>query len=130
MIPVTRHFDRNSFFGSDISAARRPSVRGRGDYDSTARQEAIGGVVQRIEAHAWFLRRGLPAVLPPGALARRLWPRAAPTLAAFAVFMLNSIAVVALTDEHTIDIAGQPTRDEWFILGLLVLVLPVAAAVG
>jgi hypothetical protein len=86
--------------------------------------------MQRIEAHAWFLRRGLPAVLPPGSLARRLWPRAAPTLAAFAVFMANSVAVVAITDEHTIDIAGQPTRDEWFILGLLVLVLPVAAAAG
>lgn len=86
--------------------------------------------MQRIEAHAWFLRRGLPGVLPPGALARRLWPRAAPALAAFAVFMVNSIAVVALTDEHTIDIAGEPTRDEWFILALLVLVLPVAAAVG
>ncbi len=86
--------------------------------------------MQRIEAHAWFLRRGLPAVLPPGALASRLWPRSAPALAAFAVFMVNSIAVVALTDEHTIDIAGRPTRDEWFILALLVLVLPVAAAVG
>jgi len=86
--------------------------------------------VQRIEAHAWFLRRGLPAVLPPGALAKRLWPRAAPALAVFAVFMANSIAVVALTGKHTIDIAGRPTRDEWFILALLLLVLPVAAAVG
>lgn len=86
--------------------------------------------MQRIEAHAWFLRRGLPAVLPPGSLARRLWPRAAPVLAAFAVFMANSVAVVAITGRHTIDIGGQPTRDEWFILALLVLVLPVAAATG
>jgi hypothetical protein len=86
--------------------------------------------MQRVEEHAWFLRRGLPAVLPPGAITRWLWPRTAPALAAFAVFMANSVAVVAITDKHTIDIGGQPTRDEWFILALLVLVLPVAAAVG
>ena len=34
------------------------------------------------------------------------------------------------TGKHTIDIDGSPTRNEWFILVLLVLVLPVAAAVG
>ncbi|OBB03056.1 hypothetical protein A5662_00975 [Mycobacteriaceae bacterium 1482268.1] len=87
-------------------------------------------VAQRRAADRWFLERGLPTVLRPGALVRRLWPRSAPALAAFAVFMLNSVLVVQITGKHTIDIDGQPTRTEWFILGLVVLVLPVAAAVG
>ena len=87
-------------------------------------------VTRRRAADAWFLDRGLPAVLRPGALVRRLWPRSAPALAAFAVFMANSALVVALTGKHTIDIDGQPTRAEWFVLGLLVLVLPVAVFVG
>jgi len=51
-------------------------------------------------------------------------------LAVFAVFMANSALVVALTGKHTIDIYGHPTRTEWFILALLVLVLPIAALVG
>ncbi len=51
-------------------------------------------------------------------------------MASFAVFMANSILVVVFTGKHTIDIDGQPNRNEWFVLGLLVLVLPVAALVG
>ncbi|MDR3664228.1 MAG: hypothetical protein P4L86_28250 [Mycobacterium sp.] len=84
----------------------------------------------RVAAETWFLRRGLPAVLRPGALVRRLWQRSAPALAGFAVFMTNSILVTAVTGEHTINIEGQPTRTEWFILGLLLLVAPVAAVAG
>ncbi|HET6734838.1 hypothetical protein [Mycobacterium sp.] len=87
-------------------------------------------VTQRRAADAWFLDRGLPAVLRPGALVRRLWPRSAPALAGFAVFMANSALVVAITGQHTIDINGHPTRTDWFILALLVLVLPVATLVG
>ena len=87
-------------------------------------------VTQRRAADAWFLDRGLPAVLRPGALVRRLWPRSAPALAGFAVFMANSALLVAVTGKHTIDIDGHPTRTEWFILALLVLVLPIAALVG
>jgi hypothetical protein len=87
-------------------------------------------VTQRRAADAWFLDRGLPAVLRPGALVRRLWPRSAPVLAGFAVFMANSALVVAITGKHTIDINGHPTRTEWFVLALVVLVLPVAALVG
>jgi hypothetical protein len=87
-------------------------------------------VQQRRAADHWFLERGLPAVLRPGALVRRLWPRSAPVLAAFAVFMVNSVLVVLVTGKNTIDINGHPTRTEWFILALLVLVLPVAATVG
>ncbi len=87
-------------------------------------------VTQRRAADAWFLDHGLPAVLRPGALVRRLWPRSAPALAGFAVMMANSALVVALTGKHTIDIDGHPTRTEWFVLGLLIFVLPIAAVVG
>ncbi|MBP1822368.1 hypothetical protein [Mycobacterium sp. OAE908] len=85
---------------------------------------------QRRAADAWFLDHGLPAVLRPGALVRRLWPRSAPALAGFAVFMVNSALVVVITGKHSIDIEGNPTRSEWFVLALLVLVLPVAVVVG
>ena len=85
---------------------------------------------QRRAADAWFLDHGLPAVLRPGALVRRLWPRSAPALAGFAVFMVNSALVVVITGKHSIDIEGNPTRSEWFVLALLVLVLPVAVLVG
>lgn len=61
---------------------------------------------------------------------RRLWQRSAPALAAFAVFMANSILVTAVTGKHTINIEGQPTRTEWFVLALLVLVAPAAALAG
>jgi hypothetical protein len=87
-------------------------------------------VLQRRAAETWFLANGLPAVLRPGALVRRLWPRSAPALAAFAVFMLWSVVIVAITDQHTIDINGRPTRTEWFVLALLVLVTPLAALAG
>ncbi|RDH79318.1 hypothetical protein DVS77_07770 [Mycolicibacterium moriokaense] len=87
-------------------------------------------VARRRAADRWFLQRGLPAVLRPGALVRRLLPRTAPMLAAFAVFMANSVLVVAITGKHTISIDGEPTRTEWFVLGLLVLVSPIAAVVG
>jgi peptidoglycan/LPS O-acetylase OafA/YrhL len=66
----------------------------------------------------------------PGALVRRLLPRSVPALAASAVFMGNSVLLVAITGKHTISIDGDPTRTEWFVLGLLVLVLPIAALVG
>ena len=39
----------------------------------------------RAEAEQWFLDRGLPSVLRPGALVGRVWSRSAPTLAGFAV---------------------------------------------
>ena len=95
-----------------------------------ARSKKESAVAQRRAADRWFLEHGLPAVLRPGALVRRLWPRSAPAMATFAVFMANSILVVLVTGKHTIDIDGHPNRTEWFVLGLLVLVLPVAALVG
>lgn len=85
---------------------------------------------QRLAAERWFLQHGLPAVLRPGTLVRRVWYRSVPALAAFAVTMAFSIVVVSVTGKHTIDIDGSPTRTEWFILGIVVLVLPAAAVVG
>jgi hypothetical protein len=87
-------------------------------------------VAQRRAADAWFLERGLPAVLRPGRLVRRLWLRSAPALATLAVLVANSVLVVLISGKHTINIDGQPTRTEWFVLVLLVLVLPVASTVG
>ena len=85
---------------------------------------------QRAAAEQWFLDRGLPSVLRPGALARRLWTRSAPALAAFAVMMAFSIVIVLFTGKHTIDIEGRPTRTQWFVLAAAVLVLPSAGVVG
>jgi hypothetical protein len=59
-----------------------------------------------------------------------LWSRSAPALAALGVWMLWSALVVIVTGKHTVDIDGQPTRTEWFILALLVLLLPAAMLVG
>ena len=84
----------------------------------------------RAEAEQWFLNRGLPSVLRPGALVRRVWSRSAPALAAFAVMMAFSIIVVLITGQHTIDIDGRPTRTEWFVLASAVLVLPSATLAG
>lgn len=83
-----------------------------------------------IEAERWFLANGLPAVLRPGALVRSVWARSAPALAAYAWVTFSSVLVVAVTGKHTIDIGGTPTRTEWFVLAVLLLVLPVAAVVG
>ncbi len=90
----------------------------------------MNDVARRRAADHWFLDHGLSAVLRPGALVRRVWPRSAPALAAFAVFMFNSAVVVLISGKHTINIEGQPTRAEWFVLALLVFVLPIASAVG
>ncbi|PQP38962.1 hypothetical protein NWT09_18225 [Mycolicibacterium sp. jd] len=85
---------------------------------------------QRRAAERWFLQRGLPAVLRPGVLVQRVWTRSAPALAALAVMMAFSTLVVAVTGEHTIAIDGTPTRTEWFIIGVVLVVLPTAALVG
>ena len=81
-------------------------------------------------AERWFLARGLPAVLSPGALLHRVWSRSAPALVAAAVFAVNSITVVKVSGMHTIDIDGRPNLAEGFVLAMLVLVLPTACVAG
>lgn len=81
-------------------------------------------------ADRWFLSRGLPAVVHKSSLVRRLWSRSAPALAGLALIAANSVLIVAISGRHTIDIAGRPDLRESFVLGLLVLALPVAALAG
>jgi hypothetical protein len=81
-------------------------------------------------AEQWFLDRGLPAVLQRGALVKRVWSRSAPALAALAVIALNSILVVAVSGQHSIDITGRPDLPEGVVLGLLAIMIPVASVAG
>lgn len=81
-------------------------------------------------ADRWFLSRGLPAVVGKSALLRRVWSRSAPALAGLATIAANSILIVAISGQHTIDIAGRPDLTESFVLGLLALSPVLAAVVG
>jgi hypothetical protein len=85
---------------------------------------------ERLAAERWFLQQGLPAVLRRGALLHRVWSRSAPALAGFAVLAVNSILIVSISGQHTVDIAGRPDLPESFVLGLLILALPAVATVG
>ena len=95
--------------------------------DSTA---AVPGHDADGNAARWFLSRGLPAVVHPSALVRRLVSRSAPALTGLAVIALNSILVVTISGQHTIDIAGRPDLAEGFVLGLLTVSLPLAGLAG
>lgn len=81
-------------------------------------------------ADRWFLSRGLPAVVYKSALLRRVWSRSAPAMAGLAVIAANSILIVAISGEHTVDIAGRPDVAQSFVLGLLTLQLPAAGLAG
>jgi hypothetical protein len=59
-----------------------------------------------------------------------LWSRSAPALAGFALIAANSVLIVAISGQHTIDIAGRPDLRQSFVLGLLAVALPVAALAG
>lgn len=85
---------------------------------------------EQLSAEQWFLANGLPAVLRPGSLVRRVWPRSAPALAAFAVMVVCSAIIVELTGHHTIDIDGSPTRNEWWVLTVFFLMLPLGVLTG
>ncbi len=81
-------------------------------------------------AERWFLSQGLPAVLQKGVLLRKIWTRSAPALAGVAAMAANSIIVVRIAGQPTIDIASRPTLSEGFVLALLVVALPCAIATG
>lgn len=81
-------------------------------------------------ATRWFLSRGLPAVVHPSALVRRVWSRSAPALAGLAVIAVNSILVVVISGKHTIDIAGRPDVAEGLVLALLTFALPATMLTG
>ncbi|MGV1087407.1 MAG: hypothetical protein ACOYBX_05435 [Mycobacterium sp.] len=85
---------------------------------------------ERAAADRWFLSRGLPAMVRPQSLLRQVWSRSAPALAGFATIPALSIPIVALSGEHTVDIAGRPDLQEGVILALVAVIAPAAALVG
>lgn len=81
-------------------------------------------------AESWFLERGLPSVLTRRARWRRLWPRSAPTLAAYAALQACILPVYAITGGHDVEITGNPTTSELVVLAIVALALPLMALVG
>ncbi len=81
-------------------------------------------------AESWFLQRGLPFVLTKRARWRRLWPRSAPMLAAYATLQACILPVYLITGGHDVEITGTPTTSEWIVLAIVGLGLPLMALVG
>ncbi|MGE2815082.1 hypothetical protein ACQI5H_08050 [Mycobacterium heidelbergense] len=81
-------------------------------------------------AESWFLERGLPSVLTRRARWRRLWPRSAPMLAAYATLQACVLPVYLITGGHDVEITGEPTTSEWIVLAIIGLALPLMAIVG
>lgn len=102
----------------DLSLRRRTGRR-------PGRQDRAGAA-----AESWFLERGLPSVLTRRARWRRLWPRSAPMLAAYAALQACVLPVYLLTGGHDVEITGEPTTSEWIVLVVIGLTLPLMAIVG
>ncbi|OMC48264.1 hypothetical protein [Mycobacterium sp. IS-1264] len=81
-------------------------------------------------AESWFLERGLPSVLTRRARWRRLWPRSAPMLAAYATLQACVLPVYLITGGNDVEITGEPTTSEWIVLAIIGLALPLMAVVG
>ncbi|BBY20101.1 hypothetical protein [Mycobacterium stomatepiae] len=81
-------------------------------------------------AERWFLERGLPSVLTRRGRWRRLSPRCAPMLAAWAVVEACLLGVYFISDGNEVFINGTPTTRQWAILALLALAVPLAALAG
>ncbi|OBH25135.1 hypothetical protein A5692_03390 [Mycobacterium sp. E342] len=81
-------------------------------------------------AESWFLERGLPSVLTRRARWRRLWPRSAPMLAAYATLQACILPVYLITGGHDVEISGTPTTSELVVLVIVGLVLPLMVLVG
>ena len=82
----------------------------------------------RVAAEQWFLRFGLPSVLTPRARWRRLWWRSAPALTALGIVFVAVRVVTVASGGGYIDIDADPTPAEWLIVGVLLVVLPLAGA--
>lgn len=81
-------------------------------------------------AESWFLQRGLPSVLTRRARWRRLWPRSAPMLAAYATLQACILPVYLITGGHDIEITGTPTTSELVVLVIVGLSLPLMVLIG
>lgn len=82
---------------------------------------------ERIAAERWFLTRGLSSVLTPRARWRRLWPRSAPALAAYATVMLATLVVeISDTSTHQPTDSDNPSTAQWLLIFIVAAVIPVA----
>lgn len=82
------------------------------------------------EAESWFLERGLPSLLTTRGRWRRLWSRSAPMLAAYATMLCWTVPILFLTGGKTeVVIEGEPSVEEWSLLGLIGLA-PLAMALA
>jgi MFS family permease len=81
-------------------------------------------------AESWFLARGLPMVLTRRERWRRLWPRSAPMLAAYATAEGCEFTIYVITGDRHVDVLGNPTAVEWGKLAIVAATLPLAAFVG
>ncbi|OIN81609.1 hypothetical protein BST29_14960 [Mycobacterium malmoense] len=72
----------------------------------------------------------MPSVLTRRARWRRLWPRSAPALAAYAALQACILPVYAITGGHDVEITGNPTTSELVVLAIVALALPLMALVG
>ena len=106
----------------DLSLRRRTGSRTAG---RMGRPETAGAA-----AESWFLERGLPWVLTRRARWRRLWPRSAAMLAAYATLQACVLPVYLITGGHDVEITGEPTTSEWIVLAIIGLALPLMAIVG
>lgn len=79
-------------------------------------------------AERWFLDRGLPSVLTPGARLQAVWSRSAPCLAFFATLEVSSAATYQMTGR--LEWFGAPIHVQRIGLLVALLTLPVAAGVG
>jgi hypothetical protein len=88
------------------------------------------GSHEAAAAERWFLERGLPSVLTSRGRWRRLWPRCAPMLVAWAAVETCLLGVYFISDGNEVLIEGTPTTRQWAILALLAVALPLAALSG
>ena len=98
--------------------------------DLSLRHTAEGRSSASAAAESWFLERGLPFVLTRRARWRRLWPRTAPLLAAYATIDGCSLLLYVIVGDRQVRIEGEPTTVEWIVLTIIALAVPLAAVVG
>ncbi|CDO89200.1 hypothetical protein AWC29_12015 [Mycobacterium triplex] len=98
--------------------------------DLTLRRTPKSQRAATAAAERWFLERGLPSVLTTRGRWRRLWPRCAPMLTAWAAVEACLLGVYFVSDGNEVFINGNPTTHQWVILALLAAALPLGALAG
>lgn len=90
----------------------------------------MGEAADRVAAESWFLQRGLPSVLTRRARWRRLWPRSAPALAAYATVLVCVTVIDVAAGGKDVDVDENPTPAQVLILVVLAAMLPLAVLVS